>query len=129
MILIQTTVKQDCWNDENEWFVEKTNVKERKVLNNADAWTGKMTLGMHFFKDICERQQVVSDSPYEIHICYKSTCNQTKVLDFLATIGKSVFADAIKIQLMLKMGLAYRLVPISVVKINEITYRIVEKNE
>lgn len=148
MILIQTTVKQDCWNDENEWrlliqnplgFDMKTFGKHAEELNQFGDHDRKfkypiqalksITLGMHFFKDICERQQVVSDSPYEIHICYKSTCNQTKVLDFLATIGKSVFADAIKIQLMLKMGLAYRLVPISVVKINEITYRIVEKNE
>ena len=148
MALIQTNVKQDCWDDENEWrlliqspegFDMKTFGKHAEELNQFCDHDRKfkysihalksITLGMHFFKDICERQQVISDFPYEIHICYQSTCNQTKVLDFLATIGKSVFADAILIQLMLKTGLTYRLVPISVVKINEITYRIVEKNE
>ena len=56
----------------------------------------------------------------------KKSCHQAKVLDFLATIGKSIFAESIKVKLMLKTGLTYSIKPINVIKSNELTFRTIE---
>ena len=148
MVIIQTNVKQECWAEENEWrlliqnpegFDMKTFGEHSDELNQFFDHDRKfkypikalksITLGINFFKDICDRQQIISQSPYEIHVCYQNSCHQTKVLDFLAEIGKSIFAEAISVRLMRKMGLTYLCSQINVVKINDLTYRITEYAE
>lgn len=145
MALIQTNVKQDCWRDENEWrlliqsplgFDMKTFGKHAEEINQFADHDRKfkypvqalksITLGINFFKDVYDRQQIISETLYEIHVCYQKKCNQTKLLDFLATNGKSVFANAITINLMLKKGLKYSMISVNIIKINELTYRITE---
>jgi hypothetical protein len=145
MALIQTNVKQDCWDDENEWrlliqspqgFDMKTFGKHAEELNQFSDHDRKfkypihalksITLGINFFKDVYDKQQIISVSPYEIHVCYQKICHQTKVLDFLAAIGKSVFSTIVSIRMMIKIGLEHKIVPIAVVKIGDLTFRITE---
>ena len=146
MAIIQTNVKQDCWVDEKEWrlliqnpigFDMKTFGKDADKFNQFTDHDRKfkypfqalksITLGINFFKELYDRQQIVSASPFvEIHVCYQNISNQTKVLDFLATIGKSIFAESIKVKLMLKTGLTYSIIPINVIKVNDLTFRIIE---
>ena len=145
MAIIQTNVKQDCWADEKEWrlliqnpigFDMKTFGEHSDELNQFCDHDRKfrysihalktVILGINFFKDVSDKQEIISISPYEIQVCFQNNCHQTKVLDFLATIGKSIFAKSIKVKLMLKTGLTYSIVPINVIKINDLTFRITE---
>lgn len=146
MALIQTNVKQDCWSDENEWrlliqspqgFDMKTFGKHAEKVNQFSDHDRKfkysihalksIILGINFFSVVNDKQQIISISPYEVHVCFQNSCRQTKILDFLATIGKSIFAESIKIKLMVKTGLTYSIMPINVIKTNDMTFRIIEK--
>lgn len=147
MIFIQSNVKLKDWAYENEWrlmiqppvgFDMKTFGKDADKYNQMpDLHDRKfryplcalksITLGINFFKDITDRQQVISFVPCEYHFCYQNSCLQTKLLNFLDRLGKiSSFAPIPIIRLRVKEGLSAKVIPIEVVKINELTYRIIE---
>ena len=145
LVLIQSNVKQRCWEDEKEWrllilspagFEMKTFGKDADKFNQFPDHDRKfkypvkslksITLGPNFFKDVYERNNIISKSPYEVHVCYQEECNQTKVLDYLATIGKSIFATNIAIKVIVKDGLDSRFIPVFVMKVSDLTYRIIE---
>ena len=142
LALIQTNVKQECWKYEKEWrlivknpvgfdfesfgkyaneFNERPGLHNRKLYYPIEALKS-ITLGIHFFKEIEERQEIVSSNPLEIHVCYSKTCLQTRVLDFLSKITKYI-----GIQYMVKEGLSSKIIPIEIVRINGLTFRIIEK--
>ncbi len=143
LVLIQSNVKRDIWKYENEWrlmiqppegfdmkafgknsYIIKEHfgpvLHDRKFIYPISALKS-VTLGINFFKREYERQQGISANPYEIHVCYTVTCNETKVLDFLNQIGKYT-----AVYMMFKIGLGYSRKPIVVNKLHELVYRITE---
>ena len=148
LALIQSNVKQKDWNYEHEWrlmiqppagFDMLTFGKNADKINQTlDMHNRKfkyplsalksIILGINFFKDLADRQQIINISPYECHLCYQKSCLQTKLLNFLDRLGKMNNSILIpQIGLRIKKGLCAEIIPIEVVKINELTYRIIEK--
>ena len=144
LVLIQSNVKNNCWQYENEWrllvmppegFDMKTfgkyserlnqfpNLHDRKFRYPIKALKS-IILGVDFFKEPCERQQIINQIPYELHICYQKVCHETKILDFLDRLSKNDISAPIR--LIVKTGLTYKIIPIVVSKINYLTYRITE---
>ena len=148
MALIQSNVKLQDWAYEHEWrlmiqppvgfdmmsfgkdadkFNQMPDLHNRKFKYPLCALKS-ITLGINFFKDIADRQQVILSDSNEYHFCYQNSCLQTKLLNFLDRLGKiNSFVPVPIIRLIIKEGLNARTIPIEVVKINELTYRIIEK--
>lgn len=145
LALIQSNIKLDCWNYENEWrlmiqapmgFGLKMFGKFSDRFNEShpDAHDRKfkypicalksITLGVNFFKNIKEEGRIMLNPHSVLHACYKSVCNETKVLDFLDKLDSQYIS--VKVYLKLKDGLESLRVPIIVKKIGELTYRIIE---
>lgn len=143
LLLIQSNVKKDCWKYENEWrlmlippddydlitFGKDAN-RINKVLNLHDRKftypikaLKSITLGVNFFKELHERQQIVSTSYYELHLFYTKACLETKILDFLDTIKNY---SSVQVRLIVKQRLTCSIIPIIVTKLNDLTYRISE---
>lgn len=147
LALIQSNVKQKDWKYENEWRLmiqppegfdlesygesaEETNqiigLHDRKFKYPIRALKS-IVLGVSFFKDLYERQQIVSTNLYEIHVCYQKECLQTKVLDFLDRICRiKGLADLPQFKMRLKDGFRARTIKIEVIRVSSLTYRIVE---
>ncbi|MBR5958932.1 MAG: DUF2971 domain-containing protein [Salinivirgaceae bacterium] len=139
LALIQSNVKLVCWKYENEWrlmiqppvgfdmmtfgeIADQINVRpgmhDRKFKYPISALKS-MTLGINFFKDLQDRQQILPFPSYELHACYQEECLQTTVLDFL-----NVIKDYVTIRLMVKEGLKSNIINVAVTKVNHLTYRI-----
>lgn len=147
LALIQCNVKQECWKYENEWRLmifspEGVGMQmfgEKAIIYNKsfpDAHNRKfkyplsslksITLGMNFFKKAIENGIAVYTDDGEIHIGYSNSCNQTKVLNFLYNLNSSYYHPTIR--LAKKTAFSMEFVPICVLKIDDLTYRIVELN-
>jgi hypothetical protein len=142
LALIQSNVKHDCWQYENEWrlmihspigFDMKTfGVNAEQINKSPDIHDRKfkypisalksLTLGVHFFKDLQEKQRIISLSSYELHTCYQEECLQTQVLDFMETVK-----DWVNTRLIIKEGLKSQIVNVVVTKVSPLTYRITEQ--
>lgn len=140
LVLIQCNVKRDCWKYENEWrlmiyspvgYDMKTFGKYADKYNHISDLERKfkyplralksITLGIHFFKDLLERQQIISLSPYEIHACYQAECLETQVLDFMESVN-----GLVNTRLMVKIGLESDTKKVIITKVSQLTYRITE---
>ncbi|MBR5956797.1 MAG: DUF2971 domain-containing protein [Salinivirgaceae bacterium] len=141
MALIQSNVKNECWEYEDEWrlmikspvgFDMKTFGENADLINKYPGLHDRkfkypimalksITLGINFFKDLQYRQQILSISTYELHVCYQKECLQTKVLDFLEAVKGMVNA-----RIIWKVGLGFGIINIMITKVSHLTYRITE---
>lgn len=148
LALIQSNVKKRCWNYENEWrmmihapvgFGMKMFGKYSEDFNKAfpDAHDRKfkyplvalksITLGVNFFKDLSEKGRTIVTKNSELHVCYPSICNQTKVLDFLDKLNSQNCST--RIQLAHKERFELTTFPVCVKKLSDLAYRIIELPE
>lgn len=140
LVLIQCNIKRDCWKYEKEWrlmiyspvgYDMKTYGKYADEYNHISDLDRKfkyplralksITLGILFFKNLLDRQHIISLSPYEIHACYQSECLETQVLDFMEAVN-----GLVNTRLVVKDGLESDTKNIIVKKVSRLTYRITE---
>lgn len=148
LVFIQSNVKNKCWSYENEWrlmihaplgFDMKMFGKFAEEINKSypDAHDRKfryplsslksITLGVNFFKDLSENRRAVLTKNNELHVCYPSICNQTKVLDFLDKLNSQYCST--RIQLAHKERFELTTSPICVKKLSDLAYCIIELPE
>lgn len=141
LVLIQSNVKQLCWQNEDEYrllvhspegFDLKAYGKDADLINTIPGTHNRcfyypinavksITLGINFFKNETDNGRAYSLSNNELHVFYHEECMQTQVLDYLEKIKQYTI-----IRMRIKMDLIPLIIPIDIVKINPLTYRIIE---
>ncbi len=142
LVLIQSNVKQLCWQNENEYrllvhspkgFDLQAFGRDAELINSIPGIHNRrfyfpiiamksVTLGINFFKGESEKGQANCVLNNELQVCYQKECRQTKVLDFFEKIQQYT-----SIRMRIKKGLSAYVIPIKIIKTKSLTYRIIEK--
>ncbi len=140
--LIQTNVKHSCWSHEHEWRLlvicpdgvdMQTYGYDAQSYNRPDDHSRKyhypfkaissITLGCDFFKEAQSEHRLHVIGINELNVMYNEECLQTKLLDFLHEAQQKY---SLKVLLATANINSFNDIPLSIIKVGEYSYRLLE---